>query len=162
MWRMVRIRGSQTAKSHKRGPIVRVGSSGNSLIYLAFLGASLGLFPRVAQAQTPAYSATVEDVVVTAPEAPAETLSDQQVQVLQSKPVSATVVTEQQLQADQITNLEQAKKLEPALQFKALNIQNLTYNIRGFGNATYSQITSVLAASPSIWTASTCPGRARL
>jgi len=90
----------------------------------------------------------VEDVVVTAPEAPAETLSDQQVQVLQSKPVSATVVTEQQLQADQITNLEQAKKLEPALQFKALNIQNLTYNIRGFGNATYSQITSVFGGVP--------------
>jgi iron complex outermembrane receptor protein len=118
------------------------------LICLAFFAASVGLVPGFAQAQTVSDSATVEDVVVTAPEAPAPTLSDQQVQVLQSKPVAATVVTEQQIQADQITNLEQAKKLEPSLQFKALNIQNLTYNIRGFGNATYSQITGVFGGVP--------------
>jgi iron complex outermembrane receptor protein len=70
------------------------------------------------------------------------------VEVLQKQPVAATVVTEQQIQADQITNLEEAKKLEPSLQFKALNIQNLTYNIRGFGNATYSQLTSVFGGVP--------------
>ncbi|WP_210165408.1 TonB-dependent receptor plug domain-containing protein [Methylocapsa aurea] len=48
-------------------------------------------------------------------------------------PQAATVITEQQIEALNITNLQDAKKLEPSLQIKSYNVRNLTINVRGFG-----------------------------
>jgi iron complex outermembrane receptor protein len=76
-------------------------------------------------------SGVVEDVVVNSSFAS----SQKQATALQNKPVAATIVTPDQLENLQITNLEDAKKLVPSLSYKYGNLMNNTYNIRGIGNA---------------------------
>ena len=88
----------------------------------------------------------VEDVVVsdqTPPDNAAtagsvEAVSQKQATVLQDTPQAATVITQQQIEALQITNLQEAQKLEPSLQFRYSNVRNLTFNIRGFGASSSS------------------------
>lgn len=87
------------------------------------------LTPIAVAAQTPESSATIDDVVVTS------SASENQARALQTRPVSATIITQDQIRASQIDNLEQAKKLAPSLNFTRTSSQNLTYNIRGIGNA---------------------------
>lgn len=103
----------------------------------------LSIIPRSAMAQTATDSSVVQDVVVTAP-----SLSEVQATARQSTAGASSIVTQQRLEANQITNLVQAQRFQPSLQFKALNIQNLTYNIRGFGNASYSQLLGVFGGVP--------------
>jgi iron complex outermembrane receptor protein len=90
----------------------------------------------------------VTDVVVTAPGESTEATSREQAKALQSVPSGGTVVTQDQIQAQQITTLEQAKKLIPSLTVKTLNIQNLTYNIRGLGEASGTQSAPIFSGVP--------------
>lgn len=87
-------------------------------------------------ASSPAFSqdAQVQDVIVTAPET-IESLSKEQAEAFQSKPQAVTVITQRQIEALQITNLAEAQRLEPSLQFRFGNVRNLTFNVRGFGAA---------------------------
>ena len=63
--------------------------------------------------------------------------------VKQNDPVAATLLGENQLQNMQIEDLSAAKTLVPSLQLKYNNQQNLTYNIRGIGNSSTSQLIGV-------------------
>jgi len=94
----------------------------------------------------------VEDVVVTAPAEPESSdvpaFSQKQATAYQNTPQSATVITEQQLQNLQITNLQEAQKLEPSLNFKYSNVRNLTINIRGFGAASSSATDGIFGGVP--------------
>ncbi|MGI4746288.1 MAG: TonB-dependent receptor [Janthinobacterium lividum] len=54
---------------------------------------------------------------------------------LQSRSVSATTVDKKQIQLNQITNLPEALRLEPSVQFQSSNVRNTTINIRGLGAA---------------------------
>jgi iron complex outermembrane receptor protein len=90
----------------------------------------------------------IQDVVVTAPDGSSATTSEKQAKALQSVPSGGTVVTEDQIQAQQITTLNEAKKLIPSLSVKTLNIQNLTYNIRGLGEASGTQTAPVFSGVP--------------
>ncbi|PWB79665.1 MAG: hypothetical protein C3F11_20200, partial [Methylocystaceae bacterium] len=89
----------------------------------------------------------VEDVVVSA-SGNTQAVAEKQAQALQSEPVAATIVTVKQIENQQITQLEQIRRLVPSLSLKQLNIQNLTYNIRGIGNADGTQIGSVFSGAP--------------
>lgn len=95
-----------------------------------------------AVAQTAADPATVADVVVTS------TTSEKQATALQSEPVAATIITQDQIRALQIDNLDQAKKLAPSLTAKRTSIQNLTYNIRGVGNADATALLGIFGGVP--------------
>jgi len=106
------------------------------------LGTAIALGPALGPAFGQAAATHVEDVVVTAP---GQSLSEEQATALQSVPQAATVITQDQIEAQQITNLQQAKSLVPGVNMKVLNIQNNAFNIRGFGNATGTSI----SASPS-------------
>ncbi|WOJ90862.1 TonB-dependent receptor [Methylocapsa polymorpha] len=94
----------------------------------------------------------VEDVVVTAPAEPESSdvraFSEKQATKYQETSQSATVITEQQLQNLQITNLQEAQKLEPSLNYKFSNVRNLTINIRGFGAASSSATDGILGGVP--------------
>ncbi|HXW69844.1 MAG TPA: TonB-dependent receptor [Methylocella sp.] len=109
----------------------------------------------LAQEQSaPPVEAHVEDVVVSAPEANApnptsvEAVSQKQETVLQDVPQAATVITQQQIEALQITNLQEAQKLEPSLQFRYGNVRNLTFNIRGFGASSSNATDGVYGGVP--------------
>jgi iron complex outermembrane receptor protein len=98
----------------------------------------------------------VEDVVVSdqalpdnAPAAGSvEAVSQKQATVLQDVPQAATVITQQQIEALQITNLQEAQKLEPSLQFRYGNVRNLTFNIRGFGAASSNATDGIFGGVP--------------
>jgi len=98
--------------------------------------------------------AHIEDVVVSAPEANApnptsvEAVSQKQATVLQDLPQAATVITQQQIEALQITNLQEAQKLEPSLQFRYGNVRNLTFNIRGFGASSSNATDGIFGGVP--------------
>lgn len=112
-------------------------------IFMVLLLAAVAINSRSLRAQTATDTAVVQDVVVSVPP-----VADTQLSEHQSQPVAATIVTQDQIEGDQITNLQEAKKLEPSLQYKVNNIQNLTYNVRGFGNSTYSQLLGVYGGVP--------------
>lgn len=109
-------------------------------------GAAMGQEPS-SNGQPAAASATVADVVVSTTESPSDK-SQAQATALQTTPVTATIVTQDQLENLQITNLSEARKLVPSLQIKWNNLQNLTYNIRAFGNSTSSQLASIWNGVP--------------
>ena len=98
----------------------------------------------------------VEDVVVSDQGAPdnaatansVEAVSKKQETVLQDTPQAATVITQQQIEALQITNLQEAQKLEPSLQFRYGNVRNLTFNIRGFGAASSNATDAIFGGVP--------------
>ena len=98
----------------------------------------------------------VEDVVVSDQGAPdnaatansVEAVSKKQETVLQDTPQAATVITQQQIEALQITNLQEAQKLEPSLQFRYGNVRNLTFNIRGFGAASSNATDAIYGGVP--------------
>jgi iron complex outermembrane receptor protein len=98
----------------------------------------------------------VEDVVVsdqaTAPaEDPAiskQANTAQQIEKVQSTPVAATVVTQQQLEAAQINDLQAAQKLEPSLNIKFSNVRNIAINVRGFGAASSNATDAIFGGSP--------------
>jgi len=97
------------------------------------------------QAAQPAAEGKVEDVVVSAP---AETPTEQQLKKVQSTPVSATVVTQQQLEAAQINDLQGAQRLQPSLNIKFGNVRNIAINIRGFGAASSSATDAIFGGVP--------------
>ncbi len=109
-----------------------------------------------ALAQT-AQEGHVEDVVVAAPSDSAAAnpdssdvpaFSEKQATKYQDKPQAVTVITEQQLQNLQITNVQDAQKLVPSLNFKYSNVRNLTVNIRGFGAASSNATDGILGGVP--------------
>lgn len=91
-----------------------------------------------ARAESPANNAVIEDVVVGSP-----SNSAQQGRALQNKPVAATIVTTDQLDNLQITNLEGVKKLVPSLSYKYGNLNSSTFNIRGVGNANSTPVMGI-------------------
>lgn len=91
--------------------------------------------------------AQVQDVVVTAP-ATKESFSQEQVEAFQTKPSPVTIVTQRQIEALNITNLQQAQKLQPSLQIKFSNVRNLTVNVRGFGNASSNATDGIFGGVP--------------
>ncbi|WP_166143086.1 TonB-dependent receptor [Methylosinus sp. RM1] len=93
-------------------------------------------FTVTSVAQTPpSEEARVPDVVVGAPKSTAD-VSERQATAFQTTPQAATVITKQQIDALQISNLLQAQKLEPSLQIRFADVRSLTVNIRGFGSST--------------------------
>lgn len=90
--------------------------------------------PGAVSAQS-AEEAQVPDVVVNSSRTSSET-SERQAAAFQSTPQAATVITKQQIEALQISNLLQAQKLEPSLQIRFADVRSLTVNIRGFGSST--------------------------
>lgn len=107
------------------------------------LGVSLpamvsGLMASAAFGQSalqPSTSQTVADVVVVG-----GSKSEKQATALQEAPRAATIITQDQIENAQITSIEGARKLVPSLTIRWNNVQNLTYNIRGIGNASSSQL----------------------
>lgn len=102
----------------------------------------VALLSSAAMAQSPSQlpatqssSQTVEEVKVTG-----GSKSEKQATALQEKPKAATIITQQQIQNAQITSLDGIRKLVPSLTIRWNNVQNLTYNIRGIGNASSSQL----------------------
>jgi iron complex outermembrane recepter protein len=104
-----------------------------------------------ALAQT-AVEGHVEDVVVSDQSAEnantVEAVSQKQATVLQDTPQAATVITQQQIESLQITNLQEAQKLEPSLQFRYGNVRNLTFNIRGFGASSSNATDGIFGGVP--------------
>lgn len=96
-------------------------------------------------ASQPSAEGTVEDVVVSAPQ---QTITEQQLEKVQSTPVTATVVTQQQLEAAQINDLQAAQKLEPSLNIKFSNVRNIAINVRGFGASSSSATDAIFGGSP--------------
>ncbi len=94
-----------------------------------------------------AQDAQVQDVVVTGP-ATTESFSQEQVEAFQSKPNPVTVITKRQIEALNITNLQQAQKLQPSLQIKFSNVRNLTINVRGFGAASSNATDGIFGGVP--------------
>ncbi|HYP57491.1 MAG TPA: TonB-dependent receptor [Beijerinckia sp.] len=91
----------------------------------------------------------VEDVVVTAPDNNSvAATSQQQVEEKQSVPVASTILTEKQLQEAQITNLQEAQKLQPSLNIKFGNVRNIAINVRGFGASSSSATDAIFGGSP--------------
>ena len=98
----------------------------------------------------------VEDVVVSDQGTPAaqdptvsvQANTAQQIEKVQATPVAATVVTEQQLQAVQINDLQAAQKLQPSLNIKFSNVRNIAINVRGFGAASSNATDAIFGGSP--------------
>jgi len=110
------------------------------------LGVStLALTQAWAQQAAPAAEGKVEDVVVSAPP---ETPTEQQLKKVQETPVAATVVTQKQLEAAQINDLQGAQRLQPSLNIKFGNVRNIAINIRGFGAASSSATDAIFGGSP--------------
>ncbi|WP_091677359.1 TonB-dependent receptor [Methylocapsa palsarum] len=106
-----------------------------------------------AQDAAPPAEGHVEDVVVSAgPEdanpTSVQAVSQKQATAYQEKAVSATVITQEQIQSLNITNLAQAQKLEPSLQFRYGNVRNLTFNIRGFGASSSNATDGIYGGVP--------------
>jgi len=96
-------------------------------------------------ASQPAAEGTVADVVVSAPP---QSTTDQQLQQVQSTSTTSTVVTQQQLEAAQITSLSGAQKLEPSLNIKFSNVRNIAINVRGFGAASSTATDAIFNGTP--------------
>jgi iron complex outermembrane receptor protein len=91
----------------------------------------------------------VEDVVVTAPDNNSvAATSQQQIAEKQSVPVASTIVTQKQLQEAQITNLQEAQKLQPSLNIKFSNVRNIAINVRGFGATSSNATDAIFGGSP--------------
>ena len=113
--------------------------------------ASAALTPNAAhaqqnttRAQAAAETATVVgDVVVTAP-----STSEAQATAKQSVPVSATILTTKQLEAAQISNLSEARKLEPSLGIKFQNFRSVAITIRGFGASDSNGTDGIVSGVP--------------
>ncbi|MCE2575246.1 TonB-dependent receptor [Komagataeibacter sp. FNDCR2] len=71
-----------------------------------------------------------EEMKVTA----TRTLSRRQILMRQNDPVAVTTITEHDLQSHQITNIQQAVKLLPAVSLQITNPRNTAINVRGLGN----------------------------
>jgi len=97
------------------------------------------------QAQPAAAEAKVEDVVVSAPP---ETPTQQALKKVQETPVAATVVTQQQLEAAQINDLQGAQRLQPSLNIKFGNVRNIAINIRGFGASSSNATDAIFGGVP--------------
>jgi iron complex outermembrane receptor protein len=97
----------------------------------------------VAESEQATNAGVVEDVVVSS-----SSDSQKQAAALQNKPTAATIITRDQIENAQITNLESARKLAPSLTIRWNNIQNLTYNIRGIGNASSTQLDTIYPGVP--------------
>jgi iron complex outermembrane receptor protein len=97
-----------------------------------------------------AVEGTVQDVVVTTQtdETSTAAVTQQQIQEKQSAPVASTIVTQQQLEAAQITNLQEAQKLQPSLNIKFSNVRNIAINIRGFGATAANATDAIFGGSP--------------
>ena len=80
----------------------------------------------------------VSNVVVAAP-----SQSKAVIQKEQAQPTPATVLTPEQLQADQVTNVQEAQKLVPDLQIRIINVRNVAINIRGLGQASPSALDGI-------------------
>jgi len=80
----------------------------------------------------------VSNVVVAAP-----SQSKAVIQKEQAQPTPATVLTPEQLQADQVTNVQEAQKLVPDLQIRIINVRNVAINIRGLGQASASALDGI-------------------
>jgi iron complex outermembrane receptor protein len=100
-------------------------------------------FAQTAPASAPAETATVADVQVTSQNRTLSDRSEKQAESLQDTPRSATIVTSSQIENLQITNIEGVRQLVPSLSLRWNNVQNLSYNIRGLGNSSSSQLSSV-------------------
>ena len=74
--------------------------------------------------------------------------SDTQATALQSKPASATIITQQQVQDNNIENLDNAKQLQPSLQIRFGNPGVVNVNVRGIGQAYTSFADTILSGTP--------------
>lgn len=110
------------------------------------IGLPVGLV-LAASSTANAQDAQVQDVVVTAPQTP-ETVSRDQLDEFQSKPKAVTVVTEDQIRALNITNLQEAQKLVPSLQIRFSNVRNLSINVRGFGASSSNATDGIFSGTP--------------
>jgi iron complex outermembrane receptor protein len=124
-------------------------------LYLGALAFTAFLLPNLVGAQTvPApgskdasfatptdqgASLDVPDVLVSSP---------QQVNALQSQPVSATVVTSDLLEATRSNNLLDAQELLPSLQVDFGNSRNLAINVRGFGSSSSGATNGTFGGTP--------------
>lgn len=118
--------------------------SQRSFIAAALVGVAC-LAPRASIAQTA--EEHVQDIEVNASRTKAE-VSERQSLAFQSAPQAATVITKQQLDALQISNLLQAQKLEPSLQIRFADVRSLTVNVRGFGSSTSVATDGILGGVP--------------
>jgi iron complex outermembrane recepter protein len=100
-------------------------------------------FAQAAPASAQAEAATVEDVHVNSENRTLSERSEKQAEALQETPRSATIITSSQIENAQITNIEGIRQLVPSLSLRWNNVQNLSYNIRGLGNSSSSQLSSV-------------------
>lgn len=115
-------------------------------LWLSLTVSTGALAQAASQPAPPAAEGTVEDVVVSAP--PPQTITEQQLEKVQSTSTTATVVTQQQLQAAQITDLQGAQKLEPSLNIHFGNVRNIAINVRGFGAASSSATDAIFGGTP--------------
>ncbi|MBG0808284.1 TonB-dependent receptor [Methylosinus sp. H3A] len=105
---------------------------------------ALSVSPAFGQtSEVPRASATVEDVRVGSENPTLSEKSEKQATALQEAPRSAAVITSSQIENAQITNVEGIRKLVPSLSLRWNNVQNLSYNIRGLGNSSSSQLVPV-------------------
>ncbi len=114
-------------------------------LWLSLTVSTGALAQAASQGAQPAAEGHVEDVVVSAPP---ETITEQQIQKVQSTPVSATIVTQQQLEAAQITDLQGAQKLQPSLNIKFQNVRNIAINVRGFGASSSNATDAIFGGTP--------------
>ncbi len=114
-------------------------------LWLSLTVSTGALAQAASQPAQPAAEGTVADVVVSAPQ---QTITEQQLDKVQSTPVTATVVTQQQLEAAQINDLQAAQKLEPSLNIKFNNVRNIAINVRGFGASSSSATDAIFGGSP--------------
>jgi iron complex outermembrane receptor protein len=119
------------------------------------LSVSTAALAQTAQPEPAAQEGHVEDVVVSAPvdatkidSSDVAAFSQVQATKYQDTTQAATVITEQQIQNLDITNVGEAAKLEPSLQFKSQFIHTSAVNIRGFGQASTSQPEAIFSGVP--------------
>jgi len=93
--------------------------------------------PKAVKSHSPATRST-NAVIATHPEemkvTATRSLSRRQILARQNDPVAVTTITEHDLQSHQITNIQQAVKLLPAVSLQVTNPRNTAINVRGLGN----------------------------
>ncbi|HEY4043381.1 MAG TPA: TonB-dependent receptor plug domain-containing protein, partial [Rhodopila sp.] len=94
--------------------------------------------PAADATEADAQAGAVQNIVVSAP-----TASQAAVKQQQAQPVTSTIVTQDQLQNDQITDVQDAKKLEPSVQIKIINVRNIAIDIRGLGQASATALDGI-------------------
>lgn len=100
-------------------------------------------FAQMASSSNQAATVAVEDVQVGSANRTLSERSQKQATALQETPRSASIITSSQIENAQITNVEGIRKLVPSLSLRWNNVQNLSYNIRGLGNSSSSQLAPV-------------------